>query len=82
MRANLVGRSLVFASVAVLAGGAVSYAARHRRPRVAVLPVEYPEIERGATPDEVLDVAIEYTFPASDPIAIGESYAAALRRFR
>jgi hypothetical protein len=82
MRAHLVGRGLLLASVAVLAGGAVSYAVRHRRPRVAVVPVEFPEIQRGATPDEVLDAAVEYTFPASDPIAIGESYAAALRRLR
>lgn len=82
MRAKLVGRSLLFASVAVLAGGAISYAVRHRRPRVAVIPAEFPQIRRGATPDEVLDAAVEYTFPASDPIAIGDSYAAALRRLR
>jgi hypothetical protein len=27
-----------------------------------------------ATPEEVLDVAVEYTFPASDPIAIEDAY--------
>jgi hypothetical protein len=42
--------------------------------------VDEPVIEPDASPDDVLDVAIEYTFPASDPIAIGDSYAARLRR--
>ena len=31
-------------------------------------------IAADATPEEVLDVAVEYTFPASDPIAIEDAY--------
>ena len=42
--------------------------------------VDEPVIEPDDSPDEVLDVAIEYTFPASDPIAIRDAYAARLRR--
>jgi molybdopterin biosynthesis enzyme len=88
MRAYPVGRSLVYASVAVLATAAVSYVAKHRRARVAVVGsltnaneiVDSPEIPPDASPDEVLDVAVEYTFPASDPIAIVDCYTAALRR--
>lgn len=75
-------------SAAVLVTGAVSYAFRHRRPRVAVLgsqtnasgALDSPQISPGASADEVLDVAVEYTFPASDPIAVYDAYAAALRR--
>ena len=88
MPARLVGRSLLFVSVAVLATGAISYAARRRRPRIAALGsltsasevVDSPEIPPGASPDEVLDVAVQYTFPASDPIAIEDAYTAALRQ--
>jgi hypothetical protein len=36
--------------------------------------VDAPEIKPGATPDEVLDVGVEYTFPASDPIAVETAY--------
>jgi hypothetical protein len=36
--------------------------------------VDAPLIAPDATPDEVLDVAVEYTFPASDPIAIEVAY--------
>lgn len=42
--------------------------------------VEPPEIGPDATPDEVLDAAIQYTFPASDPIAIETAYRMAARR--
>jgi hypothetical protein len=42
--------------------------------------VDSPMIERDDSADEVLDVAIEYTFPASDPIAIAHAYASRLRR--
>jgi hypothetical protein len=88
MRAQLLGRSLICVSVAILATGAVSYAARRRKARVAVLGsltsandfVDFPEIPPDASPDEVLDVAVQYTFPASDPIAIDSAYTAALRR--
>jgi hypothetical protein len=79
--------------MALAASAAASFALLYlyktrRRPRVAVIgsqtnasdAVDQPQILPGATPDDVLDVAVEYTFPASDPIAITDSYAAALRR--
>ena len=43
-------------------------------------PTELPGIEPDATPDEILDVAVEYTFPASDPIAVETAYRRAARR--
>lgn len=36
--------------------------------------VDAPMIEPDDTPEDVLDVAVEYTFPASDPIAIVDAY--------
>jgi hypothetical protein len=42
--------------------------------------IETPVIERDASADEVLDVAVQYTFPASDPIAIEKAYEARLKR--
>jgi hypothetical protein len=41
--------------------------------------IDAPIIERDDSADKVLDVAIEYTFPASDPISITHSYAKRLR---
>jgi hypothetical protein len=42
--------------------------------------LETPVIERDASADELLDVAVQYTFPASDPIAVEHAYASRLRR--
>jgi hypothetical protein len=42
--------------------------------------LETPVIERDASADEVLDVAVQYTFPASDPIAVEKAYQARLKR--
>lgn len=42
--------------------------------------LDAPEIGPESTPDEVLDAAIEYTFPASDPIAVETAYRMAARR--
>jgi hypothetical protein len=36
--------------------------------------VSAPVLEPGASAERVLDVAIEYTFPASDPLAIQDAY--------
>jgi hypothetical protein len=36
--------------------------------------VDLPFIGPDSSPEEVLDVAVEYTFPASDPIAIEDAY--------
>ncbi|HEV3410336.1 MAG TPA: hypothetical protein VG095_08580 [Chthoniobacterales bacterium] len=41
--------------------------------------VDAPTIEPGDSADEVLDVAVQYTFPASDPIAITHAYESALK---
>jgi hypothetical protein len=42
--------------------------------------IDAPVIEPGDSADEVLDVAVEYTFPASDPISVEQAYKARLRR--
>lgn len=46
------------------------------------MPEKEPLPALGAEPgpEEVLDAAIEYTFPASDPIAIQESFRHACER--
>jgi hypothetical protein len=44
------------------------------------VPPEPPDLGPRPSPERVLDVAIEYTFPASDPIAIENAYEAARRR--
>ncbi len=41
-----------------------------------------PPLGAEPSPERVLDAAIEYTFPASDPIAVQESFERALRRER
>jgi hypothetical protein len=55
----------------------LSAAVAHRR-RSGL--VDAPEIHRDDSADEVLDVAVQYTFPASDPIAVEDAYGARLRR--
>ena len=40
--------------------------------------VDSPELGADATPDEVLDVGVEYTFPASDPVSVENAYRQAL----
>lgn len=42
--------------------------------------IDSPQIEPDATPDDILDVAVEYTFPASDPISVETAYRMALRK--
>lgn len=44
--------------------------------------VDAPSIGPNASPDEVLDAAVELTFPASDPIAIRHAYDSAVKRER
>jgi hypothetical protein len=41
---------------------------------------ETPELGPAPSPDELLDAAVEFTFPASDPIAIASAYETALQR--
>ncbi len=74
-------------TVLILAVGALSAMAitRSRRRESEMLAragsptnasdVEMPQVRAGDDADEVLDVAVEHTFPASDPIAIDTSYA-------
>jgi hypothetical protein len=38
------------------------------------------ELSPDATPDELLDAAVQYTFPASDPIAVETAYRLAAGR--
>jgi hypothetical protein len=42
--------------------------------------VDTPMPDAPTSPDAILDVAVEYTFPASDPIAVEVAFAAAQRR--
>jgi hypothetical protein len=39
-----------------------------------------PSLEPGASAERILDVAVEYTFPASDPIAVEVAFEAARKR--
>jgi hypothetical protein len=39
-----------------------------------------PELGPAPSPDDLLDAAVEFTFPASDPIAIADAYESARRR--
>jgi len=58
-----------------------SIGARRRRRRGYGSPtnasdaVDAPAIAPDDSPDALLDVAVEYTFPASDPIAVESAYA-------
>jgi hypothetical protein len=58
-----------------------SVGARRRRRRGYGSPtnasdaVDAPAIGRDDSADALLDVAVEYTFPASDPIAVENAYA-------
>lgn len=52
----------------------------HGSPTNAYDAVDAPELRPDATPDEVLDVGIEYTFPASDPVSVESAYRFAAQR--
>lgn len=58
------------------AGGRKGYGS----PTNASDAVDAPELRPDATPDEVLDAGIEYTFPASDPVSVEFAYRFAERR--
>ena len=72
--------------IAILAAGALGAASiiRARRREKLMLEqagsptnasdVEQPQVRADADADEVLDVAVEQTFPASDPISIDSAY--------
>ena len=42
--------------------------------------VDSPELSADATPDEILDAGIEFTFPASDPVSVESAWRFAARR--
>jgi hypothetical protein len=42
--------------------------------------VDAPMIEADASAEDVLDVGVQYTFPASDPVAVAHAYASRLHR--
>jgi hypothetical protein len=74
-------RRLIYCAVSLIAFTALVYVVRRRRaPRGygsntnASDAMDLPFIAPDASPEEVLDVAVEYTFPASDPIAIEDAY--------
>ena len=62
-----------------------SVVARRRRrtygsPTNASDAVDAPSIGIDDSADALLDVAVEYTFPASDPIAVEAAYQSRLQR--
>jgi hypothetical protein len=72
---------LMLSAVLLLACAALIYVVPRRRAQRVVGSntnateiVDLPFIAPDASPEEVLDVAVEYTFPASDPIAIEDAY--------
>jgi hypothetical protein len=72
---------LISSAVSLLALAALVHVVQRRRaPRgygsnTNASPfVDLPFIAAGASQEDVLDVAVEYTFPASDPIAIEVAY--------
>lgn len=74
-------RRLIYSAVSLAALATFVYVVQRRRaPRSygsntnASDAVDLPFIAPDASPEEVLDVAVEYTFPASDPIAIEDAY--------
>ena len=44
--------------------------------------VDNVELSPDASPDEVLDVGVQHTFPASDPVAVEDAYESAYERER
>ena len=53
---------------------------KHGSPTNASVAVDSPSIGIDDSPDALLDVAVEYTFPASDPIAVEAAYESRLQR--
>lgn len=76
--------SMAIRVLLLLAAGAgvlCALSQRRRGPRAHIYNgIDAPEIAPDASPDEVLDAAVEYTFPASDPVSIEGAYRDASRR--
>jgi hypothetical protein len=76
----------IFPAFLLIACAAAVYVAYRRRPVTygsntnASDAVDAPFIAWDASADEVLDVGVEYTFPASDPVAISTAYQARLKK--
>ena len=79
-------RRLTYAASALIAAATVIYVFSRRRwlshgsNTNASDAVSAPLLAADATAEEVLDVAVQYTFPASDPISIEHAYNAARRK--
>lgn len=77
---------LTILAAAALAATLAFAGKRNRAPRstgarsVAYGAVDAPDIAPDATPEELLDAAVQYTFPASDPISIESAYRTAKAR--
>ena len=75
-------------AILLLASGVALAVYRGSRPRVRksygsqtnAADIDAPQLAFDATPDEVLDAGVEYTFPASDPISVESAYRDAERR--
>ena len=81
MSMTFLQRRVMYAATACIAAGALAYVVMRRRPAPfygsntnAAEWIDPPFIGPGASADDVLDVAVEYTFPASDPIAVEQAY--------
>ena len=81
-----VARRLSYAAAALVAAAAVIYVFSQRRPTShgsttnASDARSAPLLAADATAEEILDAAVEYTFPASDPISIEHAYETALSK--
>ena len=76
-------RRLTYTASALIAAATVIYVfSRRRTPSYgsatnASDAVSAPFLAADATPEDVLDVGVQYTFPASDPVSIEHAYNAA-----
>jgi hypothetical protein len=55
---------------------------RSSRPKQPVQPADTPVLGPSPSSEALLDAAVEYTFPASDPIAIQNAFERAKKRER
>lgn len=74
---------LAILGAATLAVALALVASRNRAPRsigarsTAYAAADAPDIAPDATAEELLDAAVQFTFPASDPISIESAYRTA-----
>ena len=74
---------LAVLGAAALAAALAFVVSRNRAPRstgarsMSYAAADAPDIAPDATAEELLDAAVQYTFPASDPISIETAYRTA-----